>query len=476
MISEPQPPADSVSRAWSGIARTRRVVSSAVVVLTVSMLLSMGSYFWDWSDVILDGDVPERDEWLALAGGLWLPVVAVTAVRLVRVHRALADTAQEAVDAFRDTVATAPGWVWRVDADNRIVFSSPGVRELLGYEPHEVIGRDALDLLVLDEDRAEVLAGIEQSRLTDGWRDWQTRVKHRDGGIRYVRSSAIPVRGKRGTVLTYQGFTVDVTAEVAAAVAEQAERARRSAARMHVEQVLRDPAALQIHFQPIMEIDGSRIVGVEALSRFSAEPYRPPDAWFAEAWQAGLGPDLELHAIALAVGQLPCLPDGAYLSVNADPQTVLDDRFAGLLAGLGPAAARIVVEVTEHAAVSDYETLALAVQRLKRIGVRLAVDDAGAGYASMQHILRLRPDIIKLDRGIVAGIDHDVARQALVTAMAGFAASLTMTVVAEGVETAAELAVLARAGVGTAQGYHLARPAPASELRSPAPVADAAVR
>jgi PAS domain S-box-containing protein len=450
--------ADTASQTAAVFTRTRRAVSAAIAVLAVSMLLSLASYLWDWSDVIVDGEGPESDEWLALTGAAWLPVVGVLAYRLVRVNRSLAETAQEALDAFADTVQTANGWVWRIDPDHRIVYSSGGIRALLGHEPDEVIGRNAFDLLILDEDRQEVLADVEASRSQDGWQNWQTRVRHRDGSVRHVRSSATPVHGKGGRLIAYRGFTADVTNEVATGMAEQAEQMRRHAIKTRIEQVILDPDALRIAFQPIIDVHARRIVGMEALSRFAGEPYRTPDVWFDEAWQAGLGPELELHAITLACRHLDALPADAYLSINASPVTILDDRFTATLRALHGDLRQLVVEITEHAAVADYPGLTEAVVGLRDLGARLAVDDAGAGYASMQHILRLRPDIIKLDRGIVADLDHDVARRALVTAMAGFAASLNMTVVAEGVETGEELTALRTAGIGHAQGYLLARP------------------
>lgn len=439
---------------------TQRALSSAIVVLTISSLLALGHYLWDWAGVVFGDTEPRLDEWVALAGVLWLSVVAVTVARLVRVHRALAETAQTATEAYHDAAHSAQGWVWRVDPDHRYVYTNPAVEQILGYRPGDLIGRCALDLMFLPEDRDFILADIKNSRVTNGWQNRQARMVHRDDSVRWVRSSATAVHDRDGRLVAYQGFTTDITAEVAARELADAEESRKLGMRDRTRQALCDPAALQVLFQPIYDLRTGRIAGCEALSRFAGVPYRTPDVWFAEAWEAGLGPDLELHAITEAVRRLGLLPDGAYLSVNAAPQTILDDRFERLLAALGTDAGRIVVEVTEHAAVADYDVLAEAVQRLRGTGVRFAVDDTGAGYASMQHVLRLRPDVIKLDRGIVAGIDQDIARRALAAAMVSFATSLGMSVVGEGIETAGELAALVEVGVRHGQGYHLARPAP----------------
>ncbi|MDR6318276.1 sensor domain-containing phosphodiesterase [Actinoplanes couchii] len=443
---------------------TRRALSSAIVVLSVSSLVSLAYYLWDWADVILGDDTPEFDEWLALAGVLWLIVVAVTLRRLIKVHRDLAEAAQTATEAYHDAASSAQGWVWRVDPNHLYLYSNPAVEEMLGYRPGEIIGQGVFDLFFLPEDHAMIRADVDNSRMNNGWQNRQARMRHRDGSIRYVRSSATAVHDRNGKLVAYQGSTADITAEVTARMAAEAEAADQAETRDRILRALRDPDALQILFQPIYDLHTGQIAGCEALSRFAGTPYRTPDVWFAEAWQTGLGIDLELHAIDAAVRQITLLPPAAYLSVNAAPQTILDHRFAAKLAALGPAAARIVVEVTEHAAVADYDTLALAVQNLRATGVRFAVDDTGAGYASMQHVLRLRPDVIKLDRGIVAGIDQDVARQALAMAMVTFAASLGMSVVGEGIETAEELAALQEAGVRNGQGYYLGRPVP---LQSP---------
>ncbi|SDS86875.1 PAS domain S-box-containing protein [Actinoplanes derwentensis] len=439
---------------------TRRALSSAIVVLTISSLLSLGHYLGDWYDVLAGGGTPKLHDWVALAGMLWLLVVAATVRRLMRVHRDLAETAQTATEAFHDAASSAQGWVWRIDTDYRYTYSNPAVEAMLGYRPDQIIGNRSIDLFFLPEDQAAIRTEVNASRVSNGWQNRESRMLHRDGSIRHVRSSATAVHDRDGRLIAYQGSTADITAEYIARTAAEAATAHQTGMRDRTVRALRDPAALQILFQPIHDLHTGRIAGYEALSRFAGTPYRTPDVWFAEAWQAGLGIDLELHAITLAVRQLELMPPTAYLSVNAAPQTILDDRFAALLTGLGPDAARIVVEVTEHAAVADYDTLAAAVQRLRRTGVRFAVDDTGAGYASMQHVLRLRPDVIKLDRGIVAGIDLDVARQALATAMVTFAASLGMSVVGEGIETAGELAALTQAGVRNGQGYFLGRPAP----------------
>ena len=214
---------------------------------------------------------------------------------------------------------------------------------------------------------------------------------------------------------------------------------------------------LTTHVQPIVELSSRRPVGYEALARFRSLPLRPPDEWFAEAAALELGMQLELAAIERALVLLPRIPEGIYLSLNCSHRTVRSPELRDLLA---PAARRLVVEITEHEPVDDYEDLAGALQPLRDLGVRIAIDDAGAGYASLRHTLALNPDIVKVDIALTRAIDTDRARRALASALISFADEMDMTIVAEGIETEAELATLRDLGVRYGQGYHLAEPAP----------------
>jgi len=214
---------------------------------------------------------------------------------------------------------------------------------------------------------------------------------------------------------------------------------------------------LAIHVQPIMDLRTRQPVGYEALARFRSLPPRPPDAWFAEAAALELGTHLELATIERALAVLPAIPADTYLSLNCSHRTVRSPALAALLA---PHAARIVVEITEHEPVDDYEEIALALQPLRALGVRIAIDDAGAGYASLRHTLALNPDIVKVDISLTRAIDTDRARRALASALISFADEMDMTIVAEGIETEAELRTLTDLGVRYGQGFHLAEPAP----------------
>jgi EAL domain-containing protein (putative c-di-GMP-specific phosphodiesterase class I) len=211
-------------------------------------------------------------------------------------------------------------------------------------------------------------------------------------------------------------------------------------------------------FQPIVDLRTRTTSGCEALSRFQLEPLRPPDQWFAEADAAGLGLELEMHAIRSAVQSRYRLPSDAYLSVNASPKTLLSQDFATMVSNLD--GELLVVEVTEHSAVEDYDALKRAIDRLRSRGVRLAIDDLGTGFASFMHIVKLLPEFMKLDLSLTREIERDPVKQALTAALVGFAAQIGAHLVAEGVETAEELRTLIGLGVEYAQGYYLGAPAP----------------
>jgi EAL domain-containing protein (putative c-di-GMP-specific phosphodiesterase class I) len=184
---------------------------------------------------------------------------------------------------------------------------------------------------------------------------------------------------------------------------------------------------------------------------------RPPDVWFAEAHRIGLGSDLELAAIRASLTELSELPPGAFLAVNVGPDVLMSRPFTRLLHAVD--ASRVVIELTEHSKIEDYEPIQRAVASLRAAGARLALDDTGAGYSGLNHILKLAPDFIKLDRLVTSGIDHDPVRRALATALVSFASSTGATIIAEGIETDGELAILRSLGILVGQGFCLGRPA-----------------
>jgi EAL domain-containing protein (putative c-di-GMP-specific phosphodiesterase class I) len=228
-----------------------------------------------------------------------------------------------------------------------------------------------------------------------------------------------------------------------------------SAPTAEIESCIRE-RAFRLAYQPILHLDTGSVAGVEALCRFTDGA--STEHRFQQCETLGLAADLDLAIIEAAMADLPHLPDG-YLSINLSPSTLLDPRLGELLLASDVPAERVVVEVTEHARVQNYEEAEKLLAALRDSGIRLAVDDAGAGYATFRHILSLRPDIIKMDRSITQDIDSDTARRALATALVIFGGEIGATIIAEGVETRGEILALRRAGIHRAQGFALAPPA-----------------
>jgi EAL domain-containing protein (putative c-di-GMP-specific phosphodiesterase class I) len=234
----------------------------------------------------------------------------------------------------------------------------------------------------------------------------------------------------------------------------QLEGEKRKLEWSRVREVL-DRDDIDIEFQPVFDLTDCRIVSLEALARFWTEPMRSPSAWFAEATEVGLGVELELAAIRSALQRLDEFPPEVALALNVSPTTALDRRFSELLLDV---ADRVVIEITEHAQVDDYEELQRALAPLRQRGAQVAIDDVGAGFANLRHILRLAPDIVKLDLSLTQEIARDPAREALASSLVGFAEGVGASIVAEGISSDEDLALLRALGVAYGQGFYLARP------------------
>jgi EAL domain-containing protein (putative c-di-GMP-specific phosphodiesterase class I) len=229
----------------------------------------------------------------------------------------------------------------------------------------------------------------------------------------------------------------------------------RSSERARIERLI-DDDRLEIALQPIVDLRSGSVAGTEALSRFPRE-FGPPDAVFGAAHRVGVGSALERVAARRAFETLPLLGPGAYLAINLAPTVAIELASVSLETPDLPMD-RLVVEITEHAAVENYAALRDSLATARERGLRLAIDDAGAGYASLQHVVELAPDLIKADRSLVDGVADDPARRSVVRAFVTLAADLDAVVVAEGVERKADLDTVRSLGVDAAQGYLFARP------------------
>jgi PAS domain S-box-containing protein len=322
--------------------------------------------------------------------------------------------------------------------------------ELLGYRPEDLIGKWAFEYVHPDDITRVVLAlryAHEAAPFVISY-----RTQHGNGLYVWVER-LIDVRQNGSRAEEVFICHTRRVAEPEALASLQRQHADRFA---QVQRVLLSED-LRIAFQPLVELDTERVMGYEALSRFPGDPARTPDRWFADAWALGLGVPLELLAVKKAVRALDRMPGDVEISVNASPPTL---AARGFMKCVGPHAGRITVELTEHLEIADYDEFRQAVAPLRSAGGRLAIDDFGAGFASLKHILSVQPDRIKLDISLTERVGESPLAHALTTALLSFAGEIGIEVIAEGIETEEELDSLTEIGVRLGQGFHFGVPAP----------------
>lgn len=217
------------------------------------------------------------------------------------------------------------------------------------------------------------------------------------------------------------------------------------------------PGGVRSHYQPVVDLARGTVVGYEALARFVPGGDQGPEHWFGAARYLGRLAELEAAALRAAFADRQDVPPDTFLAVNIGPDVLAHPLVREVLEDQGSLAG-VVIELTEHARVDSYLLLEPSLNRLRSSGALIAIDDAGSGYSGLQHLLSIRPDVIKLDYSLVTGLDRDEAKRSLIEMVGTFASRVNAWVLAEGVETHSELEALARLGVPLAQGYYLGRP------------------
>ncbi len=343
--------------------------------------------------------------------------------------------------------------------DGTFRYVSAAAKELLGYEPRELVSSWAYDHFHPDD---VPKVGIAHRSVLSGAPITVTyRIRHKNGDYLWVETIARIVTDEAtGEVVEILCCTREVEHREDVGAIDDEEREARL---RRVQSVLANEAIEPV-FQPILRLDSGRTIAYEALSRFPGDPHHTPDRWFDDAWRIGLGIPLELLAARLATAAaLPRLPEDIGLSVNVSPQTV---AAQGFLQCLGGEANRVAAEITEHLHVDDYEAVRAKLSALRAAGGQVAIDDFGAGFASLHHILEIAPEWIKLDISLTRRIARDPAAQALASALVSFAEQTGVRVVAEGIETESELRTLTGLGIRYGQGFHLGRPGRLGETLS----------
>lgn len=264
--------------------------------------------------------------------------------------------------------------------------------------------------------------------------------------------------GSAGVARWLPSLTEFATIAAALLVPELSTRRAEEGTRAEMHRIIVEEDLVTV-FQPIVRLRDGSVIGYEALTRFADGT--PPDHRFAVADSVGVGRELESAAIVMALREARRLPRGRWVSVNLSPSRLTEPGIIELLRARR--GRPLVVEVTERLAIDDYDAVRTALDRLGG-SVEVAVDDAGAGFASLRHILELRPSYVKLDMQLVRGVDADPARQALIAGMVYFARQSGCHLIAEGIDTEAERVALRRLGVPFGQGFRFGYPAPASEI------------
>ncbi|WP_427006330.1 sensor domain-containing phosphodiesterase [Pseudarthrobacter sp. H2] len=405
--------------------------------------------------VILDpAEVLDHPGVQMLAGSLVLmPIVMalLLALRFRRNHRSERIRTRNVSRLIDMVLSTSHDWVWAVDDQWKFTFSSQTSAGLLGYPPAELVG-EPCSMIIDPDDLARGRRAVDASlgRESSSWKGVTMRCRHRDGSTVWMEVAGgirPPADGQRGGFGGTSRLLPPETAQEAAA----------SYSRTRIREMI-DGKLLLTAFQPIHSLGTGHLIGVEALSRFVSDDGAGTEYWFREAAAVDLSAELEFAALTTALEAARELPPRIYVALNVSPATCLDPRLPGMLERSSLPLDRIVLELTERLEVPEYGPLVSALAPLRERGLRIAVDDAGSGFASMRHVLHVRPDIIKLDRSLIAGIDDDQGQRALGAALAEFARQIGATVVAEGIETQEELAAVTRIGMTAGQGYLLGRP------------------
>lgn len=349
-------------------------------------------------------------------------------------------------DVSSDMLATA-------GSDGYFTRLNPAWKDTLGYDLSELRARPFVEFVHPDDRAATALAVAQQVEAGKSVFSFQNRYRHRDGSYRWLEWTSTPSADGTELFAVARDVTARKVAEEEALAPIVAAREQLAEATRRIEAIIAARAFRPV-FQPVHNLVTSEMVGFEALTRF--DDGCRPDLVFAAAQDCGLASELEAVTLEAAIEASRGLPSRVWLSLNVSPSMLRDvERLKPLLKHAGRP---IVLEITEHEAIGAYEPLQAALAQLEP-GIRLAVDDVGAGVANFNHLVQLRPALVKIDASLVRGVDQDLSRAALVVGLVHFAAAAGSQVIAEGIETDAEKATVASLGVTLGQGYLLGRPA-----------------
>jgi PAS domain S-box-containing protein len=411
--------------------RARDVLVGVLAVQVIFVLTAAAALIMDPSDIL---DHPGVQVLAGLFVLMPIAVACLLALRFRRNFRSERIRTRNVSRLMAAVLRTTREWVWAVDDQWNFTFSSQASAGLLGYSPAELVG-EPWSMVIEPDDLARARRAVGASPDPGGssWSGVTVRCRHRDGSAVWMEMAGASRPAGDGQSGGFVGTS-----------------------RTRIREMIEGKMLLTA-FQPIHSLATGHPIGVEALTRFTSGDWTDTETCFSEA-AVGLASELEIAAMETALEAAHKLPACIYVALNISPVACLDPRLPGVLEHSSLPLDRIVLELTERLEVSEYGPLIAALAPLRKRGLRVAVDDAGSGFASMRHVLHIRPDIIKLDRCLITGIDDDEGQRALGAAVAEFARQIGANLVAEGIETQAELAAVTRIGMTAGQGYLLGRP------------------
>jgi EAL domain-containing protein (putative c-di-GMP-specific phosphodiesterase class I) len=340
-------------------------------------------------------------------------------------------------------------------AEMTVVTSSEAALELLVDRPFDLIIVDKSLPGLSGDELVRALRETDQNAsrpiiMVSGHGDVSERMTSYDAGVTdyVIKPVSMTELMAKVSALLRHGDALRTTGDKATRAEQEAMRDRL------VER------AWQPHFQPIVRLSDLSVIGYEALTRF--DDGVNPETCFDTARRSGMGPELEIAVMEDALDAAEGLPVDSWVSVNASPSTIMDPAFDRVIA---KATARVVIELLETEPVGDHPDMLSRVAGLPGSPL-LACDDTGSGWAGLRQLVELRPQVVKLDRALVSGVDKDPTRRALVSGLRHFTNEIGALLLAEGIETVGELDTLSALGVDLGQGYLLGAPMPLSEIRA----------